>query len=47
MKKKIFEIPITDILEVRLGGSVLTGSPVYGSTGSAGGDTEDENYGGF
>ena len=45
--KSLYEAPTTDVLVVRFEGNLLTGSPQFGTTGSAGSDTEDENYGGF
>ena len=45
--KNLYEAPTIDILEVQLEGSVLTGSTLFGTIGSAGGDTFDEDYGGF
>lgn len=46
-KKQLYETPEAEVLVVKIERSVLTGSPTYGTTGSAGGDTEDEDYGGF
>ena len=43
MKKKLFEIPITDVLEVRLGGALLTISnpnAVQSNSASSGYDDE-------
>ena len=46
-KKSLYEAPTTDVLVVRFEEGVLTGSPQFGTTGSAGDDTDDEDYGGF
>lgn len=47
-QKLTYLSPETETLVVRFEESVLQGgSPNYGSSGQAGGDTEDEDYGGF
>lgn len=45
--KSLYEAPTIDILEVQFEESVLTGSPQFGTKGSAGDDTYDEDYGVF
>ena len=39
--------PNVELLELRVEAGILTGSPTYGDSGAAGGDTGDENYGDF
>lgn len=46
-KKSLYEAPTIDVLVVQFEESVLTGSPQFGTTGSAGDDTDDEYYGEF
>lgn len=47
MKKVFYEKPTTETLVVRFEESLLTGSPRFGNTGSAGSDTDDDDFGGF
>lgn len=47
MNKLFYTQPETELLVLRGEGAILTGSPEYGDTGSAGGDTGDTNYGDF
>lgn len=42
-----YEAPEVNTLEVKFEGNLLAGSPQFGTTGSAGDDTDDEDYGGF
>ena len=50
-QKEVYTSPLTEVLVVRFEDALLTGSPVFGSSGSAGADAglgEDEfNYGSF
>lgn len=43
--KQTYLSPETDLLVVRFEENIM--SPNYGGTGQAGGNTEDEDYGGF
>ena len=46
-QRTTYTSPEVELLVVRSGEAILTGSPEYGDTGSAGGDTGDTNYGDF
>ena len=45
MKKKLFEIPITDILEVSLGGTILEVSGGVNYSDTPGGAGGNDGYG--
>lgn len=46
-QKQLYCAPCTEVLVVQTEEALLTGSPIFGSKGSAGSNTEDDDFGGF
>ena len=46
-KKLSYEGPVCEVFEVQSEAVMQAGSPRFGTMGSAGDDTKDEDYGGF